>query len=204
MTSEYPREESRPNKVGWATFFFSLALIMVLFTDLRLSVALMTGAIGMVISGVLKMEEAYKAVSWSTVFLLASLIPLGLAVETSGTAKWIAEETLLLVGHMPIWVIQASVAVLATFFTLVMSNVGATVLLVPLAVNIAIGAGANPAIFALTVALATSNSFLIPTHQVNALIKGPGGYKVPDFIRAGLFMSLIFIVVMMTMMHIIF
>ena len=204
VTSEYPREESRPNKVGWATFFFSLALIMVLFTDLRLSVALMTGAIGMVISGVLKMEEAYKAVSWSTVFLLASLIPLGLAVETSGTAKWIAEETLLLVGHMPIWVIQASVAVLATFFTLVMSNVGATVLLVPLAVNIAIGAGANPAIFALTVALATSNSFLIPTHQVNALIKGPGGYKVPDFIRAGLFMSLIFIVVMMTMMHIIF
>jgi len=127
VTSEYPREETRPNKVGWALFFFSLALFMVLSTDLRLSVALMTGAIGMVISGVLKIEEAYESVSWSTVFLLASLIPLGLAVETSGTAKWIAEQTLLVVGDMPIWVIQAAVALLATFFTLVMSNVGATV-----------------------------------------------------------------------------
>ena len=204
VTSEYPREETRPNKVGWASFFFGLALFMVLFTDLRLSVALMTGAIGMIVSGVLKIEEAYDSVSWSTVFLLASLIPLGLAVETSGTAKWIAEQTLLVVGDMPIWVIQASVAILATFFTLVMSNVGATVLLVPLAVNIAIGAGASPALFALTVALATSNSFLIPTHQVNALIKGPGGYKVPDFIRAGGIMTILFIVVMLVMMNIVF
>jgi di/tricarboxylate transporter len=204
VTSEYPREETRPNKVGWAVFFFSLTLFMVLSTDLRLSVALMTGAIGMVISGVLKIEEAYESVSWGTVFLLASLIPLGLAVETSGTAKWIAEQTLLVVGDMPIWVIQAAVALLATFFSLVMSNVGATVLLVPLAVNIAIGVGANPALFALTVALATSNSFLIPTHQVNALIKGPGGYRVPDFMRAGSFMSILFIVVMLVMMNIIF
>ena len=204
VTSEYPREETRPNKVGWAAFFFSLALFMVLFTDLRLSVALMTGAVGMVISGVLKIEEAYESVSWSTVFLLASLIPLGLAVETSGTAKWIAEQTLLVVGDMPIWVIQAAVALLATFFTLVMSNVGATVLLVPLAVNIAIGAGANPAVFALTVAIATSNSFLIPTHQVNALIQGPGGYRVPDFMKAGGIMSILFIVVMLIMMNIVF
>ena len=204
VTSEYPREETRPNKVGWASFFFSLALFMVLFTDLRLSVALMTGAIGMIISGVLKIEEAYESVSWSTVFLLASLIPLGLAVETSGTAKWIADQTLLVVGDMPIWVIQAAVAILATFFTLVMSNVGATVLLVPLAVNIAIGVGASPALFALTVALATSNSFIIPTHQVNALIKGPGGYGVPDFMRAGGIMSILFIVVMLGMMNLIF
>jgi len=204
VTSEYPREETRPNKVAWAATFFALALFLVIFTDLRLSVALMTGAIGMVISGVLKIDEAYESVSWSTVFLLASLIPLGLAVETSGTAKWIAEQTLLVVGDMPVWVIQASVALLATFFTLVMSNVGATVLLVPLAVNIAIGAGANPAIFALTVALATSNSFLIPTHQVNALIKGPGGYRVPDFMRAGIIMSFLFIIVMMLTMNLIF
>ena len=204
ITTEYPREETRPNKVGWAAFFFGLALFLVLFTDLRLSIALMTGAIGMVVSGVLKIEEAYNAVSWSTVFLLASLIPLGLAVETSGTARWIAEETLLVVGDMPIWVIQAAVALLATFFTLVMSNVGATVLLVPLAINIAIGAGASPALFALTVALATSNSFIIPTHQVNALIKGPGGYGVPDFMRAGMIMSILFIVVMLLVMNLIF
>ena len=204
VTTEYPHEELRPNKVGWALLFFVIALSMLLFTDIRLSVALLTGAMGMVLTRVLSIEEAYDAVSWKTVFLLASLIPLGLAVETSGTAKWIAEQTLLVVGHMPIWVIQAAVAVLATFFTLVMSNVGATVLLVPLAVNIAIGAGANPAVFALTVAIATSNSFLIPTHQVNALIMGPGGYRVPDFLRAGGIMTVLFLAVSLLMLNLVF
>ncbi|RLJ21097.1 SLC13 family permease [bacterium endosymbiont of Escarpia laminata] len=205
VTTEYPcEEEMRPHKILPATLFFAIALSMVLFTDIRLSVALMTGAIGMVLSGVLKIEEAYDAVSWKTVFLLASLIPLGLAVETTGTAKWIAEQVLFVVGDMPIWVIQGAVAVLATFFTLVMSNVGATVLLVPLAVNIAIGAGANPAVFALTVAIATSNSFLIPTHQVNALIMGPAGYRVADFMKAGGIMTVLFLVVMMVMMNLVF
>ena len=204
VTTEYPHEELRPHKLGWALTFFLIALSMVLFTDLRLSVALLTGAIGMVLSGVLKIEEAYEAVSWKTVFLLASLIPLGLAVETSGTAAWIAERTVALVGDMPGWVIQSAIAALATFFTLVMSNVGATVLLVPLAVNIAIKVGADPAVFALTVAIATSNSFLIPTHQVNALIMGPGGYRVPDFMRAGGIMTVLFLVVMMVMMTIVF
>ncbi|MES9940774.1 MAG: SLC13 family permease [Candidatus Thiodiazotropha sp. 6PLUC2] len=205
VTTEYPREEElRPNKILPAAIFFGIALFMVLFTDIRLSVALLTGAIGMVLTGVLNIEEAYDAVSWKTVFLLASLIPLGLAVETSGTAKWIAEQVLFVVGDMPLWVIQASIAVLATFFTLVMSNVGATVLLVPLAVNIAIGAGGNPAVFALTVAIATSNSFLIPTHQVNALIMGPAGYRVADFMKAGGIMTILFLVVMMAMMSLVF
>ena len=205
VTTEYPREEeSRPHKILPASIFFAVALSMVLFTDIRLSVALLTGAIGMVLSGVLNIEEAYEAVSWKTVFLLASLIPLGLAVETTGTAKWIAEQVLIVVGDMPVWVIQAAVATLATFFTLVMSNVGATVLLVPLAVNIAIGAGANPAVFALTVAIATSNSFLIPTHQVNALIMGPAGYRVADFLKAGGIMTLLFLIVMMVMMNLVF
>lgn len=205
VTTEYPKEEARPQKLVPALFFFSVALFLVLFTDLRLSVALLTGAIGMILSGVLKIEEAYEAVSWKTVFLLASLIPLGVAVETSGTAKWIAEQTLSVMGaDTPVWVIQAAVAVLATFFTLVMSNVGATVLLVPLAVNIAIGVGASPAVFALTVALATSNSFLIPTHQVNALIMGPAGYRVADFMKAGGIMTVLFLVVLMLMMAIVF
>lgn len=204
VTTEYPHEELRPHKVGWAMLFFAIALFMVLFTDIRLSVALLTGAMGMVLSGVLNIEEAYEAVSWKTVFLLASLIPLGLAVETTGTAKWIAEQVLWVVGDMPIWVIQLAVAVLATFFTLVMSNVGATVLLVPLAVNIAIGADANPAIFALTVAIATSNSFLIPTHQVNALIMGPAGYRVTDFMRAGGIMTALFLAVMMVVINLVF
>lgn len=204
VTTEYPHEELRPQKVSAALAFFGIALFMVLFTDVRLSIALMTGAIGMILSGVLRIEEAYEAVSWKSVFLLASLIPLGLAVETSGTAAWIADQTLSLLGGVPTWVLQLAIAVLATFFTLVMSNVGATVLLVPLAVNIAIGAGANPAVFALTVALATSNSFFLPTHQVNALIMGPAGYRVADFMRAGGIMTVLFLTVMMLMLNLIY
>ncbi|HEB55292.1 MAG TPA: SLC13 family permease [Gammaproteobacteria bacterium] len=203
VTTEYPHEDLRPQKIGFALLFFSIALSMVLFTDLRLSVALLTGAIGMVLSGVLTIDEAYEAVSWKTVFLLASLIPLGLAVETSGTAKWIAEQVVGLVGAADPWIIQTSIAALATFFTLVMSNVGATVLLVPLAVNVALQVGADPAVYALTVAIATSNSFIIPTHQVNALIMGPGGYRVPDFMRAGGVMTILFLIVMMLMMNLV-
>lgn len=205
VASDYPSQEVvRANKLRWAGIWFSTALFLVLFTDIRLSIALLTGAVGMILSGVIKIEEAYTAISWKTVFLLASLIPLGLAVELSGTAAWIAKETVLVVGDMPIWVIQAAIAVLATGFTLVMSNVGATVLLVPLAANIAVQVGADPAVFALTVAIATSNSFLIPTHQVNALIMGPGGYRVADFMKAGSIMTILFLVVMLTMMNIIF
>jgi len=204
VTTEYPHEELRPQKISHALVFFVITLALVLFTDLRLSVSLLTGALGMVLAGVLTIDEAYQSVSWKTVFLLASLIPLGVAVETTGTAAWIAEQTLLVVGDMPIWVIQTAVAILATFFTLVMSNVGATVLLVPLAVNIAIGAGANPAVFALTVAIATSNSFLIPTHQVNALIMGPGGYRVPDFMKAGGIMTILFLIVAIGMLNVLF
>ena len=204
VTSEYPHEETRPQKVGYALFFFLVALSLVLFSDLRLSISLLTGALGMVLTGVMNIDEAYEAVSWKTVFLLASLIPLGMAVENTGTAAWIAQQTLAILGDVPIWVLQAALAVLATFFTLVMSNVGATVLLVPLAVNLAIAAGADPAVFALTVAIATSNSFLIPTHQVNALLMGPGGYRVPDFMRAGGIMTILFLVVMLVMMNLFF
>ena len=204
VTTEYPHEELRPHKLSFALVFFLIALGLILFSDLRLSISLLVGALGMVLTGVLSMDEAYEAVSWKTVFLLASLIPLGAAVENSGTAAWIAQQTLEILGDVPAWTLQAAIAVLATFFTLVMSNVGATVLLVPLAVNIAIAAGANPAVFALTVAIATSNSFLIPTHQVNALIMGPAGYRMPDFMRAGGIMTILFLIVSLTMLNVIF
>ncbi|MCK5366795.1 MAG: anion permease, partial [Gammaproteobacteria bacterium] len=174
------------------------------FTDTRLSLALFVGAIGMIATGVLSIEEAYKSVGWQSVFLLASLIPLGVAVETTGTAAWIAQKILEIIGDVPGWVLQTVVAVLATAFTLVMSNVGATVLLVPLAVNIAVNVGADPALYALIVALATSNSFVLPTHQVNALIMGAGGYSTADFIRAGSIMTVLFLVVMLSVVNLVF
>ncbi len=202
--TDYPYEVTRPHRVYHALAFFLLAIGLTLFTDLRLSLALLTGALGMILSGVITIDEAYRSVGWQSVFLLAGLLPLGLAVETTGTAAWVAQETLRLLGDVPLWVLQGALAVLATGFTLLMSNVGATVLLVPLAINIALGAGGSPAVFALTVALAASNSFLIPTHQVNALTMGPGGYRVADFMRAGGLMTVLFLAILIPMVNLIF
>ncbi len=204
VATDIPKEEQRPQKVKPALLFFAISIGMIVFTDFRLSIALLVGAIGMVLTGVLSMDEAYGSVSWKTVFLLASLIPLGQAMERTGTAAWIAQEALNVLGNMPDLAIQIMLAVLATVFTLVMSNVGATTILVPIAISIALATGANPVMYALIIALSTSNAFILPTHQVNALIMGPGGYSVADFIRAGTGMSLVFLVVMLTMVNLVF
>jgi di/tricarboxylate transporter len=204
VATEIPKEEQRPQKVAHALVFFGIALLMIIFTDYRLSIALLVGAMGMVLSGVLSIDEAYGAVSWKTVFLLASLIPLGQAMERTGTAAWIAQEILLILGDVPAIAIQIALALMATVFSLVMSNVGATTILVPIAVNIALATAANPLMYALIIALSTSNAFILPTHQVNALIMGPGGYRVADFIRVGSLMSVVFIVVMLAMVNLLF
>ena len=197
LVGDIPTQQERPQKVPFALFFFAIALGLVIFTELKLSVALLTGAIGMIITGVIHIDEAYRAVSWKTVFLLACLIPLGYAMEHTGTAAWVAQKTIATLGDVNQYIYQLAIAILATVFSLLMSNVGATVLLVPLAINIALETGGNPAIYALIVALGTSNAFILPTHQVSALIMGPGGYKVKDFLRVGSLMSVIFIVVML-------
>ena len=204
VTADYPREQRSPYKVMLALAFFATSIGMVVFTDILLPLALLAGAIGMIVSGVLTMDEAYDAVSWKTVFLLAGLLPLGLAVQGSGAAAYIAAHLVYFVGDASEWVIQAVLALTATVFSLFMSNVGATVLLVPIAISVAVEIGANPALFALIIAISTSNSFILPTHQVNALIQGPGGYRVADYVRAGSLMTVIFLAVSLLMLNLIF
>ena len=204
VASEIPKEEQRPQKVGYALVFFAVALLMIMFTDYQLSIALLVGAMGMVLSGVLNIDEAYASVSWKTVFLMAGLIPLGQAMERTGTAAWIAQEIMLVLGDVPSIAIQIALALLATFFSLVMSNIGATTILVPIAVSIAVATGANPLMYALIIGLATSNNFILPTNQVNALIAGPGGYRVADFIRVGSALTILFIVVTLVMVNLMF
>ena len=93
---------------------------------------------------------------------------------------------------------------MVTGFSLVMSSGGAAGWVVPVGVSSAVAAGGNPAIFALTVAISTSTSFVIPTQQVNALSMGPGGYRVIDFVRCGAGMTLLFLIVSMVVMHLLF
>ena len=204
VATDIPLEEQRPHKVVHALIFFLISMYMIIFTNFQLSVSLLVGAMGMVLSRVLTMDEAYNAVSWKTVFLLASLIPLGQAMNDTGTAAWIAQQVMSVMGNVPDLGMQIVLAVLATSFSLIMSNVGATTILVPIAISIAIASGANPAMYALIIALSTSNAFILPTHQVNALIMGPGGYRVADFTRAGSPMSVIYLAVMLLMVNLVF
>jgi di/tricarboxylate transporter len=204
VTSDYPHEDLRPQKFADAIFFLIVAMGLVLFVDIPLGLSLMAGALGMVMTGVLSMDEAYQSISWKTVFLLAGLFPLGKMVANSGAGAWIAYQAATLLGGMPVWVMQGAFVALATAFSLIMSNVGATVLLVPLAIQFALATGTDPAQFALLVALGACNSFFIPTNQVNALIMAPGGYKVRDFTRAGGIMTLLFIVVLVAMIDLFF
>ena len=172
---------------------FALGIGLALF-GVKLSLGLLTGALAMVLLRVMTIDEAYRAIDWRTVFLLAGLIPLGIAMETTGAAAFIAGGAARLVaGENPI-LLYFAIGVLATVFSLFMSNVAATVLLVPLAIAIAGMAGLEPRPLALLVAICASNSFILPTHQVNALFMGPGGYHNRDYLKAGGLMSILFLV----------
>jgi len=197
-------EDMRPEKALWAGSWLTISLVMIMIFDIQLSVALMTGALGMVVTRVISIDEAYQSVDWRTIFLLAGLIPLGIATQKTGTAQWIAGTILNIIGDVTPIVLLTVIGILSTMFTLVISNVGATVLLVPLVVNMAIAANVDPRMAALVVGLATSNSFMLPTHQVNALYMGPGRYRTVDFIKAGSLVSVVFLVVMIAMISLIY
>jgi di/tricarboxylate transporter len=197
-------EYMRPEKAIWAGLWLTVALVMIMGFKVQLSVSLMTGALGMVLTRVLSIDEAYNSVDWRTIFLLAGLIPLGIATEKTGTAAWIAHAVLSLIGTVSPLVLLGVIGLLSTLFTLVISNVGATVLLVPLVVNMAVAAHTDPRMAALVVGLATSNSFMLPTHQVNALYMGPGRYRTVDYMKSGLLVSIVFLIVMIAMIALIY
>jgi di/tricarboxylate transporter len=185
-------EDLKPERTRCALFFLFLSLVLALSFQVKLSIALLTGALGMIITNIIRADRAYEAVDWRTVFLLSGLIPLGTAFEKTGTAAYIAGHILDLVGTPAPLVLMLVISLLTSFFSLVASNVGAVVLMVPLAMNMAVDIGANPTTAAMVVAISASNTFILPTHQVNALIMRPGGYRTKDYMKAGLGYSILF------------
>ena len=205
IVTDVPQEEHRPSKIWHAVFFFGLAMSLGLFSDMKLAVAMLVGAVGMLLAGVLSMDEAYHAINWKTIFILACLIPLGAAMDSTGTAAWIAQEVMVYLGGLPQWVVQAFIAVLALAFSQVISNVGATVMMVPMAINIALASGGNPAAYALIVAISTSNTFLLPSaNPVLLVVAGPGGYRTRDFLRVGLPLTVLILITTLVMVNLVF
>ncbi|WP_189441146.1 SLC13 family permease [Rhodanobacter panaciterrae] len=205
VVTDIPKEEQRPGKIWQAVGFFVLAKCLALFTNLDLSVAMMTGAIGMLLSGVLNMDEAYKAINWKTIFVTACLIPLGWSMDATGTAAWIAQVVLQHLGGASPWVLQACLAILTLLFSQVMSNVGATVMMVPIAISVAVATGGNPSAYALIVAVSSSNTFLLSSgHPALMMVTGPGGYKGKDFLRVGAPLTLLVLVVTLIAINLMF
>ena len=195
-------EIMHPEKAAFAIGSLILALVLALGFKFQLSISLLTVAIAMILTKVLSIDEAYHGVDWMTVFLLAGLIPLGLAFEKTGAAFYLSTSiTNIMQDFLTPITLFVLIGILTSFFTLVISNVGATVLMIPLAMNMAVQAQADPRMAALVVAITASNTFILPTHQVNALIMRPGGYKVLDYVKAGAGMTLLFIGVVMSIIY---
>ncbi|OTF01718.1 cation transporter [Halorubrum sp. SD683] len=162
---------------------------------LPIMVSALTGVVAMLFSGILR-PAAYDAVDWDVIFLLAGVIPLGIAFESSGTAD------LLATGIVAGSAILPPIAMLATFYlgtaiiTEMVSNNASVVLMLPIAVEAAGQLGANPFAFALAVTFAASTPLLSPVgYQTNLMVYGPGGYKFTDFARVGAPLQLILTVV---------
>jgi di/tricarboxylate transporter len=200
VATPFVAEKTAPSKALWASVCFVLAIALA-FAGSPISIAFLTGAIAMVLLRVLSIQDAYEAIDWKVVFLLAGLIPLGLAMQKTGTAVFLAEQVMGLVqGTHPVFIIL-SVAVLSTVFSLFISNVGAIVVLAPLVMSMATIGKLDPRALALMAAVCAANSFILPTHQVNAMIMSVGGYRNADYFKAGIGLTVIFILLVVTVFY---
>jgi di/tricarboxylate transporter len=197
----FKREPASPDKAWYAITCFAAAIAVVMAFNMPISIGFLTGAVAMILGEVLNVEEAYRAVEWKVVFLISGLIPIGIAMETSGAAGFIAKGMVAGLGGMHPYLILFALGLLMTVFSLIMSNVAATVLMVPLVLQMAGAVDLSAQVLVLQVGLCAANSFILPTHHVNALLMTPGGYAVPDYLKAGSVLSLIFVTVTTTILY---
>ncbi len=193
--------ESRKLSKAWIAALCFAGSIGLAVAGFSVPVSFLSGAVIMVLAGVLRIDDAYRAVDWRVVFFLAGLIPLGLAMQQTGTAAFLADNAISLVRESHPFLILLTISAVSTLFSIFMSNVGAAVILFPMVINIAQIMGMDPRPLALLVAVSTANSFILPTHQVNAFLKTPGGYQTTDYLKAGWGLTLIFLLVVVTIFY---
>jgi di/tricarboxylate transporter len=187
-----PLEMRRTQKAPVAVAILLGVLVVVSAGWLQVSAAMFIGALLMVLSGTLSMDEAYRSIEWKSVFLIAGMLPLGLAMENTGTAQLLADQIVDLVGGWGPLAVMMGIYLMTGLLTEVMSNAAATVLAVPIAIDAARTLGANPHAFVMAIVIAASTSFLMPIgHQVNVLVFGPGGYRFADYTRVGVWLNVV-------------
>jgi di/tricarboxylate transporter len=180
-------------KVPLALAIVALVVGLAALGILPILVAALLGCVAMVLCRCVSLEEAYKAVDWQVIFLLAGILPLGIAMEKTGAARWLANQALGLVGGMGPVAALAALYLLTAVLTELMSNNAAAVLLAPIAIATAVQLGIDPKPLLMAVTFAASTSFATPIgYQTNAMVYNVGGYRYADFLRVGIPLNLIF------------
>lgn len=174
-----------------------LAVILsAIFGLVPIAIAAVTGSALMVLLGCLSMEDAYRAIEWKVVFLIACMLPLGVAVENTGAARMGAEALIAVVGDFgPRWVV-AALFIVTVIGTQVIPTAALVVLMAPVALSTAGNLGISPHLLMMTVAISASSSFASPlSHPAHLLVMGPGGYRFTDYVKVGLPLTLISLLV---------
>lgn len=191
---EPPRREQAPA----AIIIMTLVLLPVIFNLIPIYIAAVIGAATMVLTKCLTMEEAYRYIEWKAVFLIAGMLPLGIALERTGAAGLLASGMISLIGDSSPLAIVAGLFLMTALGAQVMPTAAVAVLMAPIALNAASDLGMSAHALLMTVAMSASASFMSPVaHPANVLIMGPGGYRFIDYIKVGLPLTIIllFIVV---------
>jgi di/tricarboxylate transporter len=198
VLTEAAQEPPRTKKAPVAVGIMALVLLPVIAGWLPIGVTAVTGVVLMVLSGCLTMDEAYRSIEWKAIFLIAGMLPLGIAMERTGAAAYLAQGMLALIGDLGPVVVMGGLFVLASLASQVMPNPAVAVLLAPIAYNAAIDMGVSPYPLMMAVAISASAAFLSPVgHAANVLVMGPGGYRFSDYTKVGLPLTLVVLLVSM-------
>jgi di/tricarboxylate transporter len=194
VTNELSELHVRRDKAFWALAMIVLVVVLVVFDILPLLVAALIGAGGMIIGRCLTVEEAYEAIDWKIIFLLGGVIPLGLALEQSGTALWLTDLALKPLVDLGPVIVLAALYLTTAVMTEALSNNATAVILAPIALSLAAAMGVDGRPFLVAVTFAASTSFATPVgYQTNTMVYSPGGYRFSDFTKVGGPLNLIFL-----------
>jgi di/tricarboxylate transporter len=174
---------------------FTLTLLLGTFQIVPLPVAMLIGALLVFVTRTISTEDAYRQVDWKVLILIGSMLAFGVAMESTGTAKYLAERLTVLVGSWnPLWLLTGFF-LLTVLLTQPMSNQAAAAVVIPVAIQTAIQLGLNPRTFAMIIAVAASTSYLTPLEPACLMVYGPGRYRFLDFIKVGGLLTLIIYVI---------
>jgi di/tricarboxylate transporter len=181
-----------------ATLIMGGVVAAVLTGWLPIYIAAVAGAVLMVLTGCLTMDEAYRAIEWKAVFLIAGMLPMGIAMQETGAARWITDQALGALGDGSPLIVVAGLYIVTAIGAQVMPTSAVAILMAPIALNTAADLGLSAEALLMTVALSASASFMSPVaHPANVLIMGPGGYRFRDYLKSGLPLTLVCLAVVL-------